>query len=491
MPASEPGIELPTETPLPTSAPASPTLTVTPTQVVPLTWVQVNDGLEFPRDLIANIFLDPVNRDVIYINTKHSGFYKTVDGGLLWTPIIEASIPDEVRLELLRSAETDKYYNTAPDGIKRIYQFNGNWSVSDDNGNTWRGFSEGGTYRSHTIAFEASGSFYIFCGDNICKFSPDGSKLKILGNPGVGVDSLVMVSRHDPNTIYAGGEGLSVSMDGGVSWNALNNGLGNTVLQLEQNPSILFLMTGECNRGRGRSTMEQPIYRSLDGGLTWKYMDNKGCYLIKDADGKSVYRLATESDKFDPWIWIISGNGEQWSQIPTPTAVSMLAAHPDVPGMLFAYDGFGTSKHFYIKRNSSSNWEISETHDIRPCHGSTMYFVDRYRPMSIDSLNSDHVLYVENNRVLESQDGCTTPQSHTIVVGNTGSVNSVVMDPNDPKVIYAGTDGGAYVSFNGGETWGQINDGLSIPNVVYSIAVDKNDKVYAATPFGIYQLFLK
>jgi photosystem II stability/assembly factor-like uncharacterized protein len=49
-------------------------------------------------------------------------------------------------------------------------------------------------------------------------------------------------------------------------------------------------------------------------------------------------------------------------------------------------------------------------------------------------------------------------------------------------------DSGAYVSFDGGKTWVQINNGLLGATVVYSIVVDKDNNVYAATPYGIFKL---
>ncbi len=53
---------------------------------------------------------------------------------------------------------------------------------------------------------------------------------------------------------------------------------------------------------------------------------------------------------------------------------------------------------------------------------------------------------------------------------------------------FAGTDDGAYVSFDGGAHWGEINDGLLGATVVYSIVVDNESNVYAATPYGIFKL---
>lgn len=67
-------------------------------------------------------------------------------------------------------------------------------------------------------------------------------------------------------------------------------------------------------------------------------------------------------------------------------------------------------------------------------------------------------------------------------------MNAVALNPLNPDTIYAGTDGGIYVSFDGGMRWGEINQGLLGATVVYSIVIDLENNIYAATPYGIFQL---
>jgi hypothetical protein len=67
-------------------------------------------------------------------------------------------------------------------------------------------------------------------------------------------------------------------------------------------------------------------------------------------------------------------------------------------------------------------------------------------------------------------------------------VNAIAVDPANPDTLYAGTDGGAYVSFDGGASWGDINEGLLGATVVYSIVIDPTGNIYAATPYGIFKL---
>jgi len=89
--------------------------------------------------------------------------------------------------------------------------------------------------------------------------------------------------------------------------------------------------------------------------------------------------------------------------------------------------------------------------------------------------------------VLVSGDGCETWRQSNNGLGSL-FVNALAADPNDPDLIYAGTDGGAYVSFDSGENWSEMNDGLLGATVVYSIVVDPEGNAYAATPYGIFRL---
>ena len=106
--------------------------------------------------------------------------------------------------------------------------------------------------------------------------------------------------------------------------------------------------------------------------------------------------------------------------------------------------------------------------------------------MAIDPQDGTHVFVIDNGILLESHDSCDTTE--TFATPPNTSMNSIVFDPGNPDILYAGTDGGAYVSFDRGETWGEINDGLLGATVVYSIVVDKDSNVYAATPYGIFKL---
>jgi tetratricopeptide (TPR) repeat protein len=107
--------------------------------------------------------------------------------------------------------------------------------------------------------------------------------------------------------------------------------------------------------------------------------------------------------------------------------------------------------------------------------------------LSLDTQRSRLYLATPSQGVMVSTDNCQSWQQSNSGLSNL-FVNTLAIDPNNPKIVYTGTDGGAYITYDAGQTWGQINDGLLGATVVYSIAVDKDSNVYAATPYGIFKL---
>ena len=165
-----------------------------------------------------------------------------------------------------------------------------------------------------------------------------------------------------------------------------------------------------------------------------------------------------------------------------------IIAHPAESGILYGYkeDLLLAEVANYISKDYGHTWKIQEPHvGTRPCYGSTPRFIDAYRPMSIDPQNGDHVLYVKDSQVFESNNSCINITQLNLTIR---MVNSIVFDLNNPDVLYAGTNEGAYISIDSGKIWDVINDGLPDTKVVYSIVADKDSNVYAATPYGIYQL---
>ncbi|MCE7861754.1 MAG: hypothetical protein DYG86_18455, partial [Chloroflexi bacterium CFX2] len=356
------------------------------------------------------------------------------------------------------------------------------------------------------------GFVYSYCEPFLCKY-PQGERGEResvrLGKPDIGTVTFIAPSPYDPNTIYVGGEGVAVTKDGGITWEQSNNGLGNTLLDLAAglgDEGTLFLLPGECKGELGGGEghihdITQSLYHSTNGGSTWDFVTESGCYLIKDVDGATIYRLSTNywwvGQALKGWLWRSQDGGRSWRRMLIPSDIETIVAHSSQAGHLF---GFGKDPFYRTSVNpnfqekyyygSSDYGNTSKKQDplsgTKLCYGSTLHFIDKYRPMTIDPNDGNHVFVIEDGKLLESHDSCDT--TDIFATAPNTSMNSIAFDPNKSDVIYAGTDSGAYVSFDGGKTWNEINDGLLGATVVYSIVVDQEGNVYAATPYGIFKL---
>jgi hypothetical protein len=353
-------------------------------------------------------------------------------------------------------------------------------------------------------------SVYYYWDSRLYKQNLDDDQTLILGKPDVGVVTSIAISPYDSNTIYVGGKGVAVSKDGGLTWTKLNNGLGSGKLQLNTgsgNIPILYLQSGECNEIHDpehrvfQDDAGQPLYLSTNGGGTWNLSLQNGCYLVKDANGMMLYRVgqqwawSTAAGHRLGWLWLSKDQGKTWQaehilDVMIPFTV---VAHPNQSSVLYTY----SSESFYmvgpggekkmVSEDYGNNWKDVDTlGTIKLCYGSTLRFIDKYRPMAIDPQDGNHVFVIDNGMLLESHDSCDTTE--TFATPPNTNMNSIAFDPNNPDTIYTGTDSGAYISFDGGNTWNEINDGLLGATVVYSITVDKDSNVYAATPYGIFKL---
>jgi uncharacterized repeat protein (TIGR01451 family) len=64
-------------------------------------------------------------------------------------------------------------------------------------------------------------------------------------------------------------------------------------------------------------------------------------------------------------------------------------------------------------------------------------------------------------------------------------VNSIVLDPSYPNTLYAGTDVGPFVTYNGGATWAALGTAASFPLVaVWQLDLDPSHRVLAAGSHG-------
>jgi photosystem II stability/assembly factor-like uncharacterized protein len=343
-----------------------------------------------------------------------------------------------------------------------------------------------------------------------------------LSNPKVEWVKAIIISSANPKVLYAGGTGFSISEDAGQTWKQSNNGLGATYFELLLYPKDEKVLYVHYFRDYYKGAWD--IYKSMDGGRNWESFnsgyerDSRYGWVTRDVDFLFISKDGTIYNSFGGFLkrsldgsatWTIfrNGGGLQIVNHPqNPSAVYILSQN----FMEFSLDGGGTwttsvlafdwytFPRLYFTSDgdvmyAASNSTVAISKDMGK-HW-TFCSTTRYAPFS-DSETKFAVSPEDSNRVflatigqgvIVSEDGCALWHQSNLGLENL-FVNTLVIDPNNPDTLYAGTDGGAYISIDGGQTWGQINNGLLGALVIYSIAVDKDSNVYAATPYGIFKL---
>jgi photosystem II stability/assembly factor-like uncharacterized protein len=474
-------------------------------------WQPVKDSQgSCPRTFIG-LVLDPVHNysHILYTadpdggNSCQAGIYKSTDGGFTWTITNFQSQPMSYVLNNLwiEPSAGQTLYISSDDRL---------W-VSNDKGETWTESIHNTTCSG--LVFDPQDPLTAYCvAKSIIMKTVDGGKeWNYIFLPFIGQTASFAISPQDHNTLFLGTTGLYISTDGGKTWEKHDSGLGGSGWELKNAPVASSFLYAQG--------LDSKLYRSKDGGQNWVNIGN-GRSLSFDNNGKNLYILTN-----DLKLAISRNDGTSWEKnsitewgiraiAVNPITLNKVYAlsYPDYPPYLYYSDDLGNTWQDSTGMQPISNSSLVFDHD----QGNRIYAVgDYYFSRSNDGGmtwencgDSGFTLYAslsdaravvdwhDSNRLLVATRGngiiTSNNRCRTWQLSNTGLgslfVNTVAIDPNHPDTIYAGTDGGAYISFDFGQTWNLINDGLLGATVVYSIVVDKDSNVYAATPYGIFKL---
>ena len=291
----------------------------------------------------------------------------------------------------------------------------------------------------------------------------------------------IAVADSDPNVIYAGmgescvrldvshGDGVYRSTDGGKTWAHI--GLQDTrhigrIRVHPQNPDLVYVAA----LGHAFGPNEQRgVFRSKDGGKTWEQVlyrgENAGAIDISiDPNNPRILYAAFWQVRRFPWSLSSGGpdsglfkstdGGDTWAELSNNPGMPKgikgrigVAVSPARPGRVWAIveseDG-----GLFRSDDGGATWEsVSDERDLRhrPWYYSHVF---------ADTQDSETV-WVLNLKAWKSVDGGRT---FTDVGTPHGDNHDLWIDPRNPRRMIEGNDGGACVSFNGGETWSTIEN---------------------------------
>ena len=306
--------------------------------------------------------------------------------------------------------------------------------------------------------------------------STDGAMtwVSVFDKEGVGSIGSVALSQSDPNTIYVGtgeacirgnishGDGVYKSLDGGKTWKNVglrdSRAIGKVIVN-PRNPDIAFVAA--LGHPFGPNT-ERGIFRTTDGGKTWEkvlYKDeNTGAIDVAfDPHNPNILFASLWEARRTPWslssggagsgIYRSNDGGTTWKQLqehglpkgPYGRIGLAVAANSDrVYALIEAND-----RGLYRSDDGGETWQlVNGNHSLvqRPWY---------YMHIIADPQDTETV-YVLNVDFYRSSDG---GRSFNKVKVPHGDNHGLWIDPRDSRRMIASNDGGVTVTLDSGKTW--------------------------------------
>lgn len=397
--------------------------------------------------------VDPKNPDKVYVS--NTSVYRSDDGGKTFIPIKGAPGGDDYH----------QLWIYPDDGQRMILSSDQGVVVSVDGGLVWSSWYNQPTAQIYHVVADNQDPYWVYGAQQ------DSGAVKSVTR---GIYGSISYMR-DWAPICAGGESGSVAIDPSDS-NIIYGGTVSTCDQTNNSGHNISPMLGSGQLGPFRHTWTLPL-------------------VFSQATGHALYFG-------NQYLWKTSDRGKNWQRI----SGDMSREHPGLPANLdpaTAADGTGTARAgviysiapsplladtiwigtddglIHITRDSGKTWknitppELSSWSKIATLEAShfdagTAYAaVDRHRL-------EDYKPYIYRTR-----DGGKTWKVTANGIPEGSYVNAVKEDPIRKGLLFAGTELGVYVSFDGGDDWQPLQ--MNLPRSSARDFVIHGDDLVVAT----------
>nr|MBC7612662.1 glycosyl hydrolase [Pseudopedobacter sp.] len=318
----------------------------------------------------------------------------------------------------------------------------GVWKTQDG-GSNWKNISDkyfGGTIGAIAIAPSDNSIIYVGEGEN-----------SLRGNVSEGID------------------GIWKSEDGGRSW--VNIGLKNTrhITRIIIDPKNSDIVWAAASGHLFGPSDDRGVYKTTDGGKIWKkvlFSNNQAgaIDLVMEPGNPKVFFATTwqvirtpysmESGGIGSGLWKSEDGGENWKNIskskglPKDTlGILGVAISPSNPDRAYTII---ESKEGGLFRSDDAGKTFTKVNSQNEIRQRAWY----YSKVFVDP-KDENTVYVLNVNFLRSRNGGKTFE--TIKTPH-GDHHDLWIDPEDPNRMIIGDDGGAQVSFDGGENWSSLQN---------------------------------
>jgi photosystem II stability/assembly factor-like uncharacterized protein len=286
----------------------------------------------------------------------------------------------------------------------------------------------------------------------------------------------VAVSEYDNNVIYVGtgeqtirgnvssGDGVWKTNDGGKTWENIGLKESRNIARIRVHPKNPDLVYVAAMGNPYKSNAERGIFRSKDGGKTWEKIlyvneDVGAVDLCLDPNNQRVMYASMWRFRRTPYefssggegcgIWKSTNGGDKWDNI--SDAEGLPKGTWGISGIAVS---FANSDRLYtiienenggVFRSDDAGKTWKKVNENRELRQRAWYYSRIYA-----DTKEENTLYVMNVSYGKSTDGGATFKMKN---ANHGDHHDLWIDPDNPKRMIIGDDGGAQVSNDGGQTW--------------------------------------
>jgi photosystem II stability/assembly factor-like uncharacterized protein len=331
----------------------------------------------------------PSQPNMFYMAPNNGGVWKSTDYGHTWNPIFDDQATGSIGALAVALSNPDVIYVGSGEGLRRPD---------------------------------------LSTGDGIYKSIDAGKTWQHLGLRDAQQIAAMIVDPHDPNRVFVAAlghpygpnpeRGVFRSLDGGSTWQKVLYKDENTgAIDIAFNPSnsqIVYADMWSSRRppwttGGGYSGPGSGLYKSTDGGTTWKEL-TKGLPTWADHLGRIGLGIAPSD----------------------PNRIYALVDAPKLGGL-------------YLSDDAGETWQ--RVNDEQRICGRG----DDFAGVRVDPKNED-VVYVANTSAYRSTNA---GKDFTAIKGAPGGddYHTIWINPNNSNIIFFGSDQGATITVNGGQTW--------------------------------------
>ena len=398
-----------------------------------------------PEGGIVNVVRGTTDDGVVLIGTRNNGVYRSVDGGLHWSPtfIPRVSVNDIV----FHPTNSLIVYAATQQGLFRSVDAGSSWTLTSL------------VTPTSSFAFYPPAPLIMFAGDS--------------------------------SSASQGSNGVLKSIDGGVTWGAISNGLASrsiTSVAVDDGSPVTGIVVYA-------GTDKAGVYQTSSGGSIWvPFINNSGLSgsalrihalsIVQGSQGQ-VLTIGTSSGPY------YSIAGLSWSPVTSGMADSVVQCVVSIVG---TPQNPSVIQYVGTKGNE-------ETFPVRPVRGG-LYTMVNFGPAwtpsfaaSLDvngiflpSLKPNKIYIATSDGVFISTDGgASWARSNAGLMGS--FVRTVAPLSSNPDHLFAGVYGGGVLkSTNRGATWDSSSTGLDNPYVRVVVSDPKNNAVlYAGSVYGLYK----